>query len=158
MASASPEAMTTLSLRERILGAWSLVSATVLFGDGSRRDAFGPSPVGFLIYSPDGYMSAYLEHANRPRFESDDISRATVVERADAAAAALAYCGPYSVDEATQTLTHNVVVSLFPNWIGTSQKREAHFDGGQLILTSVSQRRGETVTAEMTWARLLSSP
>lgn len=53
-----------------LLGAWRLDSAVEVFDDGERRDEFGPSPEGYLCYTPGGIVSATLgdlaRHRSRP--------------------------------------------------------------------------------------------
>ena len=49
------------SLRETLIGAWELVSCTEI--DFETKEVYlpmGETPVGFILYTPDGYMSAQL--------------------------------------------------------------------------------------------------
>lgn len=60
-------------LRERLIGAWKLVSYVERPVDGSAPFyPMGEEPQGIIMYTPDGYMSAQLMHPGRPRFASGD--------------------------------------------------------------------------------------
>src|SRR6516164_7764583 len=60
-------------LRERLIGAWKLVSYVEKPVDGSAPFyPMGEEPHGIIMYTPDGYMSAQLMHPGRPRFASGD--------------------------------------------------------------------------------------
>ncbi|KAK3059432.1 hypothetical protein LTS18_010889, partial [Coniosporium uncinatum] len=50
-----------MSLRDRLIGTWSLLSVYIhpLSDPTQRTDILGDSPEGMLIYTPEGYMSAW---------------------------------------------------------------------------------------------------
>jgi hypothetical protein len=76
-------------LQARLVGVWRLVSYTD--EQEGHEDSFpiGPEPEGFLIYTPDGFVSAQLMKPGRPLFR-----------------------GVYQVDEDSQTVTHIPSVAL----------------------------------------------
>ncbi len=45
----------------------------------------------------------------------------------------IAYSGPFHTDEEKQPLTHSMFVSLFPNWLGETQRRVVKIDGDRSI-------------------------
>src|SRR6185503_4650844 len=52
--------------RSKMLGVWRLVSYDLEFQDtGERRPFFGKKPVGYIIFTPEGRMMAYLEAVTR---------------------------------------------------------------------------------------------
>lgn len=57
-------------IRNRLIGAWKLVSAEYTMKDGSKRPypEFGPNAKGFLMYSGDGYMCAQLVNPDLPKW------------------------------------------------------------------------------------------
>jgi hypothetical protein len=66
----------TQSLREQLIGAWTLVSYEERPLDGSP--SFYPmseQPVGIIMYTPDGYMSAQLMKPGRTPFASGLVPR-----------------------------------------------------------------------------------
>jgi hypothetical protein len=111
------------SLRDALTGAWELVDVIERGDDDAVRRPFGERPLGLILYTPDGYMSAQL----MPR-ETGAAGWETY----------FAYSGSYSVDEDAGTVTHSVVVSLRPDWIGTEQIRVATVQGDELELATAS--------------------
>jgi hypothetical protein len=56
------------TLREQLIGAWKLVSYVEKPTDGFQPFyPMGTEPKGIIMYTPDGYMSAQLEHPGRPK-------------------------------------------------------------------------------------------
>jgi hypothetical protein len=73
-------------------------------------------------------------NANRKRFFSQDMKGGSVEERANAADSYLSYSGPYEIEK--DTFHVKVEVSLFPNWIGTTQERNYKIEGKTLSVAS----------------------
>jgi len=120
--------MTELSL----VGTWRLVSFFTPDGNGGMRDYWSDQPLGQLIYTPDGRVSAQVYDRRRPRLE-------TAWERANASAAQVAftamasYYGTYRIDAAHHTVTHIVEGAMSPDWIGTKLVRGYRFVGPDRI-------------------------
>ena len=141
----------TDKLRDKLIGAWKLVSFVEKPLNGSPPNyPMGERPTGIIMYTPDGYMSAQLMRANPGHFASDWF-KATSEEYARVASTYFAYAGPFEVDEESSTVTH----SLFPNWIGQKQQRIARIEGDALHLSTVSpiQSGGRPVNAYLEWRR-----
>ncbi|MFJ3188924.1 lipocalin-like domain-containing protein [Streptomyces halstedii] len=146
----------TDGLRDRLIGAWKLVSYREHPVDGSDPfEPLGHEPQGIIMYTPDGYMSAQLSKPDRPHFASGDWFDGTPEEYEQEATSYIAYCGPFHVDEEKQTLAHSMFVSLFPDWAGQSQPRLVTLDGDNLQLGSASpiQSSGRTVNSVLIWRR-----
>ena len=120
----------------RLVGSWRLRRWVAILDDGSETQPMGDVPSGLLAYSGDGAMVAILGSGERPRFASDDVTGGTDEERALAFSSFIAYGGPYEIDG--DIVSHHVDTSLFPNWIGTVQRRRWELDetGRWLTLTS----------------------
>src|SRR6266513_1161338 len=117
-------------LRDRLIGAWKLVSYEERPVDGSPSlYPMTEKPLGIIMYTPDGYMSAQLMQPNRRPFASGDWFTGTQEEYREEASTYIAYSGPFHVDEEKQTLTHSMFVSLFPNWLGQTQARVVRIEG-----------------------------
>lgn len=143
-------------LRERLIGAWKLVSYQEHPVDESAPfEPLGHEPKGIIMYTPDGYMSAQLSKPERPDFASGDWFDGTAEDYQAEATSYIAYSGPFHVDEERQTLTHSMFVSLFPDWTGQTQPRLVKLEGGTLHLGSASpiQSGGKTVNSVLTWRR-----
>jgi hypothetical protein len=123
------------SLREQLIGHWSLVSLAALNGSDIEYP-MGQDIEGVLTYERTDHMAMQIMRYDRPRFASGDMDRGTPAELSAAVTGYSAYFGTYSVDESAAAVTHYVKGSLFPNWVGTEQRREIVLDGGRLTLTS----------------------
>ena len=64
-----------------------------------------------------------------------------------------AYYGTYTVDEAHRTIIHHVEASLYPNWVGTEQRRLFEFSEGKLILRAVNGAGGPGTESRLVWER-----
>ena len=134
--------MQELKLRDRLVGGWRLAGYEVTAG-GKTDHPLGDNPLGTILYTPDGYMSAQL--AGPGPYEDQDLPDAYYI----------AYSGPYDVDEASHTVAHHVDVSVIPSWLGTTQVRQVRFHGPGELALSVSEPRsdGMTSTTTISWAR-----
>lgn len=114
----------------------------------------GRGATGYLAYTADGTMVAMMGSGDRSPFASDDVTGGTDAERAGAFASFIAYAGRYEVTK--DAVIHYVEASLFPNWIGTRQRRGWQLDasGRELTLTAPAiLLGGETRTHRLTWER-----
>lgn len=146
--------MTTL--REKLIGAWQLVSYEERPVDGSEPFfPMGHTPMGLIMYTPDGFMSAQLSQSDRKTFASGDWFKATDDEFRNEAMTYIAYSGPFNVDEQNQHLPHSMLISLFPNWIGQTQPRVVRIEGDHLFLSTASpiSSGGKIVNSHLEWRR-----
>jgi Lipocalin-like domain len=148
--------MMSNTLRERLIGAWKLVSYEEKPVDGSAP--FYPmseKPMGIIMYTPDGFMSAQLMHPDRKNFASGDWFDGTDAEYKEEATTYIAYTGPFHVDEEKQTLAHTMFISLFPNWTGQTQPRVVKIEGDLLHLSTAApiMSGGKKVNSYLTWKR-----
>ncbi|MFE0629206.1 lipocalin-like domain-containing protein [Streptomyces sp. NPDC058864] len=146
---------TTGDLRERLLGAWRLVSYVAVDEAGERYYPLGEDADGLIVYTPQGWMSAQLVRRDRPLFAGGRLESGSDSELAEAGRGFVSYAGRFRViDE--HTLSHDVSISLFPNWMGGSQFRVARLDGEvlELSLPAATELWGRTRNAVLTWARL----
>ena len=138
--------------RNPLIGTWRLETWVSLVDDGTEALPMGASPVGLLAYAPDGTMLTAFGRAERERFATDDLTGGTVDERSEAFRSFIAYGGRYEMDGST--VIHTVEVSLFPNWIGTTQRRHWEVDetGDRLTLVSPPITvGGQTRTQRLVW-------
>jgi Lipocalin-like domain len=143
-------------LRDQLIGAWKLVSYVEKPVDGSAPTyPMGENPLGIIMYTPDGYMSAQLMRPGRRPFASGDWFGGTDEEYREEASTYIAYSGPFHVDEEKRTLTHSMFVSLFPNWTGQTQPRVVKLEGELLHLSTESpiESGGKRVMSYLEWRR-----
>ncbi len=143
-----------MNLTEFLVGTWELVDYEYRI-DGKKSTPLGLQPTGFLMYTPDGYVSAQMMKRGRPPYKSHDLHTGTEKEMAEAAHGYLAYAGAYKItsfDEATNTITilHTMSVSMNPTWLGQVQKRFARYEDGLLTITA------EVNESKLVWKKVKS--
>ena len=96
--------MSEVSLRSRLIGAWELVNFFVRHvATNAEGRPWREHPLGLILYTHDGYVSAQLQRPGRGPFVSDDPFDATAVEYAAAGSSCVAYSGRFFVDEVGQS-------------------------------------------------------
>ena len=148
--------MSKKSLREQLVGAWALTSCVERdIETGVENHPLGERPLGLILYTPDGYMSAQLQSPERPPFAEGDLLRATPEEYAAAGSFYVAYSGRFFVDEAKKSLSHEMAVSFFPNWVGQRHVRLVELNGERLQLSTDGTQRlnGVLKTVTLSWRR-----
>ncbi len=111
----------------RILGSWELVSWTISLGDQTSHP-FGENPLGRILYTPDGQMSAAIARHDRARLSSPVPSKAPSAEKFAAFDSYFSYGGAFRIEGGD--VVHTVELSLNPNFVGTEQRRHMTFGGG----------------------------
>jgi hypothetical protein len=147
--------MTRESIASQLIGVWRLVSYTDQKEGHKNCFPFGLEPEGFLIYTPDGFVSAQLMRPGRSVFESDNWHGGTPGEYQQAGSGYIAYCGVYEVDEEKETVTHIPSIALVPNLILNRQLRSATLNGDRLTLCTlgIPEAAGASVTSRLEWQR-----
>lgn len=122
--------------REKLIGAWRLVSITAPGPDG--KTMIVRHPLGMLIYTGDGHMSVQLMYAK----SAGAVSNEYVLNGYEAS------FGSYDVNEATHTVTHHVQGSITRDLlVGKDLPRAFQITaGGELIITSTRPDEHWSVT------------
>ena len=96
-----------------------------------------------------------MQRPERPPFADGDLLRATPEEYAAAGSSYVAYSGRFFVDEATKSLSHEMAVSFFPNWVGQRQVRLVELKDECLQLRTEGPQRinGVPKTVTLSWRR-----
>ena len=137
-----------------LVGRWSLVSVEVIADTGEIRYPYGQTPVGYILYAADGFMSVAVMSGDRRSFVANGFAGldGTQQEKATAFDGYLSYSGRYEAGR--DGVVHRIEVSLFPNWVGTAIERAVTLDGDRLTLTgSATQVKGKSPTVRVTWKR-----
>jgi len=141
---------------EDIVGIWRLVSMVRPDSSGQSKPFWDERPVGLLIYTADGRVSAQLYDSRRPRL-------GVRWETASAEAARTAYVGlityfgTYTVDRASRTISHKPEGAMSPDWIGSTMVRAYRFLGPDRVeLRVLTTGDGQRVTngSVMVWERV----
>jgi hypothetical protein len=137
-----------------LVGTWRLLTWTSEGEDGVETP-MGERPEGIVVYTADGTMITTIGRAGRPPIDGTDMHGGPVEQRLDAMATYIAYSGRFHVEG--DEVVHEVTMSLYPNWVGTAQRRrvELSADGEGLALSSDPfVVRGRLGTHRLTWERV----
>jgi hypothetical protein len=138
-----------------LIGTWALVSTEWKRADGKHANPFGEGAVGVLAYDDAGYMSAQIMRAERP--PGPDVPPTIDGALASAVPGFLGYFGTYEIDGALGVVTHAVIASSFPAWVGSQHRRRFAIDGDDLTLSDdLMTSDGVAVAASTTWRRVRS--
>lgn len=130
------------SLKEQLVGTWTLVSNDNVAPDGAKRQIFGPNPKGIMILDADGHYALIAVNPARPKFKGKTRLDGTPEENKAAIAGTVASFGTWSVDETTNTLITRIEGNLFPNDEGQEQRRLVTLAGDELKQVNLNPGSG----------------
>jgi len=140
------------TLKEQLVGAWTLVSIIATDKAGGKSDRRGPNPKGLLIFEANGRYSILTSRSDLPNFKVDNVNQGTAEEYKAVMTGMIANVGTWTVDEATRTITTNVEAGSYPNLNGNTQKRViSSLTGDELRYTNGASVSG--TVDEATWRR-----
>jgi hypothetical protein len=138
------------SLKEQLVGTWTIVSWEQKKSDGTKLQQFGRSPKGIAFFDAGGRYIISVMRSDRISYASNALWQGTAEENKATAEGTQTYFGTYSISEADRSIAIHVEASSFPNWNGTDQKRIVAITGDQLTLT-IRPATGENV--DVVWKR-----
>jgi len=134
-----------------LVGAWRLVRYEAHAGDEVTYP-LGEDASGYIMYTPDGYMSVLIMAAGRTNFASDDILGGTDEEKLEAARTFLSYCGGYEF--LGDRVIHKIETASYPNRVGTEQVRYVRQENDELVLTTPPMViHGTSRSGRLLWER-----
>src|ERR1700687_3818783 len=95
--SASPSLAQQTSLKEQLVGTWTLVSSDQVRPDGSKLKQFGANPNGINVFDATGRFFLMMASADNSRIASND-RRMTQSEEDGLVVESIAYYGTYTVN------------------------------------------------------------
>lgn len=133
----------------RLVGAWQLVRWSITYEDGAVTEPLGPAAEGLLVYTADGWMSAAIMAAGRPRLSRGNPRAAPIAERASAFDTYFSYCCRWRV--VGRSVEHRVTLSHNPALVGTVQVRRIQMVGRRLTLSAVEPVPGGQRVHRLQW-------
>ena len=138
------------SLKEQLIGTWTIVSWDQVGKDGKNFQRFGANPKGVHVFDASGRFFGMFARPDLPKFKVSDPMRTTADENRAVMEGSIAYFGTYSVDEAGKSISIRLESSTFPNQVGGEQKRTiASISANDLKLTNQSTLTGGVITYVM---------
>lgn len=130
------------SIKDQMIGAWTLVEGTEVKSDGTK---LVPWTKGSLIVEPSGHLSFIVLAKNRPRTENVRIPVGQMV----------AWYGTYTVDEARKGYTAKIEGASWVPFEGAVRDQTVVFSGDTMTTTGskVATPEGE-ITPVNTWRKV----
>jgi hypothetical protein len=138
------------SLKDQLVGTWTLLSWEQKKGDGTKVERYGTGPNGIAAFDARGRYIITVMRSDRAKYASNALWQGTPEENKETADGTITYFGTYSINEADSSIAIHVEGSSFPNWNGTDQKRFVAIAGEQLTLT-VRPAAGDVI--DVIWKR-----
>jgi Lipocalin-like domain len=110
------------SLKEQLVGTWTLVSSDQVRPDGTKVQQFGSDPKGINVFDANGRFFIMIASADNLQIASNGRSQKNF-EKDDLIVESIAYYGTYTVNEDVKVISLHLDASTFPNQDGTEQKR-----------------------------------
>jgi hypothetical protein len=132
--SQSTDTRNSSSSKEKLIGAWHLVSMEEPGTDGKLRHV--TNRTGQLIYTRDGHVSVQIMFPLSESGVSNDYVRNGYE----------ASFGSYDVNETAHTVTHHVQASVTHGLVGKGLTRRVRFSNGELIIESTRPDEHWSVT------------
>ena len=114
------------SLKDQLVGTWTLVSWEQTRADGSKNHRFGASPKGVNTFDANGNFSLIIMRPDLPKIAAGDPEKPTPEEALAVARGAIAYFGTYTVNEFDKTMNLKINATTLVNQVGMEQKRLSH--------------------------------
>jgi hypothetical protein len=121
--SASDSLAQQKSLKEQLVGTWTLVSSDQVRPDGRKLKQFGANPKGINVFDANGRFFIMVASADNSRIAARDPNETNQEEVGGLIAESIAYYGTYTVNEEVNVISLHLDASTFPNQVGTDQKR-----------------------------------
>jgi len=126
------------SLKQQLVGTWTLVSYDATPPNGAKGQPFGANPKGVLFVEASGRYAELLGPSDRPKYKNP--LQPTAEERA--AAPFFANFGTWSVSETDKTFTWQVEGAANPNNDVAELKHSVGLAGDDLKLSRVNPLSG----------------
>ena len=136
-----------------LVGTWRCTGFVVrAVATGAETLPFGPDPLGYMTYTSEGYMSAFVTTRDRAAPIGAAIRDEEKIALFDTM---LSYVGTYSSD--ADTITHHIAASWNQSWTGTDAIRHFRLDGDLLTIDArvLSPRTGEEIETTVSLVRAM---
>ena len=136
-----------------LVGTWRIASFSVMSLETNEVSRpFGENPSGYLQYSPGGHIVVFLSAGEMPKVSPpfSDADRAAMHSKIFGA-----YAGTYTVDG--NKVTHHIVASYRPDWVGADQVRFVELSGDKLTIKTaplVGPTTGQQIVSTLTFERI----
>jgi len=111
------------TIKEQIVGTWTVTSFERTYPDGKKDHEFGATPKGVNTFDANGHFTLILLRPDLPRVASNNRTKLTPEESQAIATGSAAYYGTYTVNEQEKSLDLKLNGSTYTNQLGQPAKR-----------------------------------
>src|SRR5499427_198392 len=111
------------SIKDQLVGTWTLASWEHALPNGSKVQSYGPNPKGIVVFDAKGRFFLMFARPDLPKIASNNPATATAEEAKAVMAGSIAYFGTYTVDDGNKVISLRMDASTFANQLSTDQKR-----------------------------------
>lgn len=104
------------SLKEQLVGTWTLLAWEQKKGDGTKAERYGTSPKGIAFFDAGGRYIITVMRSDRAKYASNALWQGTAKENKETADGTTTYFGTYSISETDSSIAIHIEGSSFPNW------------------------------------------
>jgi len=113
----------TKSLKDQLVGTWTVVSWEQTNKDGGKQQDFGSNPKGVASFDANGHFFVMFARPDLPKIASPDRTKVSPQEAQAINVGSIAYFGTYTLDEPSKTVSLRIESSTYPNQLGAEAKR-----------------------------------
>ncbi|HVO03477.1 MAG TPA: lipocalin-like domain-containing protein [Candidatus Cybelea sp.] len=106
-----------------LVGTWRVERFERRTADGEMGEPLGPTPGGYAVFDATGHAFIQLYRPTEPNTPAKDIARSFI-----------AYCGPFSVNDAGDELAVTVEGSNLADYVGSVQRRRFRIEGDRMSI------------------------
>jgi hypothetical protein len=141
------------SLKDQLVGAWTLISAVDVRADGSRVNPWGSNPKGAYSFDANGLFVQVVMRSDLPKFTKR--AEGTPEQNRAVVQGSISYYGTYSVDEADKIIAVHIEGSSFAAANDTDAQRIiASLTADELTIINLTTSTGADVKSESVWKRV----
>ena len=111
------------TIKEQIVGTWTVTSFERTYPDGRKDQDFGPTPKGVQTFDANGHFTLILLRPDLPKVASNDRLKQTPEESQAIATGSIAYYGTYTANEQEKSLDLKLNGTTYTNQLGQPAKR-----------------------------------
>ena len=141
------------SIKDEIVGAWSLTAVTAQLANGNNVEPFGANPKGAIIFTSDGHFALFQSRSELPKLAANDRAKATPEEAAAIVSGSIAYYGTYTINEIEKSLLVSLEGSTFANLLGGSAQKRLVTLLNATELQFANPRTPSGMTLQTAWKR-----
>ncbi|MCB1107000.1 MAG: lipocalin-like domain-containing protein [Chlamydiia bacterium] len=135
-----------------LIGVWKLQSFAIQSPDGEEIYPYGKNAKGYLIYTPEGYLSVHIMSSKRPTGGEYQFKKGSNEEKIEAAENYGGYVGTYQLKE--DLIIHLAELSGFTRLIGSPERKHVSLSSDQLTISYTDTSSEKTLHGKLIWNKV----